>query len=57
VKQVDIFCGHLQTAWPAHPHDIGAEVGQHHRGVRTGPDAAELDDPDTGKRSGVSHSS
>ena len=36
---------------PAHrraaldPDDLGAHVGQHHRGERAGPDAGDLDDP------------
>ncbi len=49
--------GHLQPAGPAHPHHVGAEVREHHRGVRTGADAAEFDHFHPGKGSGVGHRS
>ena len=55
VQQVDVLGGHLQTAGPAHPHHVGAEVGEHHRGVRAGPDAAEFDDLHPGEGSRVGH--
>ena len=55
VQQVDVFGGHLQPAGPAHPHDVGAEVGEHHRRVRPRADAAEFDHFHPGQGSGIGH--
>ena len=33
--------------------DLGAQVGQHHRGERPGADAADLDDPDPREGAGT----
>ncbi len=33
--------------------DVGAEVGEHHRAERPGPDRADLDDADAGERTGA----
>jgi hypothetical protein len=35
---------------PVDPDDVGAEVGEHHRGERPGPDAGQLDHPEVGQR-------
>ena len=35
-----------------HPHDLGAHVGEHHRGERAGPDAGEFEDPVTAQWTG-----
>ncbi|KDP07063.1 hypothetical protein MAV101_09530 [Mycobacterium avium subsp. hominissuis 101] len=41
----------LRVAWAAeltgalNPHDVGAEIGEHHGCVRTGPHARQFDDP------------
>ena len=57
VQQVDVLGGHLQPARPAHPHDVGTQIGEHHRRVRARPDAAEFDDLHPGQGPGVSHPS
>ena len=36
--------------------DVGAEIGQHHRGERPRSDAGELDDANTGQRAGLGRS-
>ena len=56
-SQVDVLGGHRQTAGPAHPHHVGAQVGQHHRRMRPRPDAAEFDDSHPGEGSRVGHAS
>ena len=33
------------TSGPVDPHDVGAEIGEHHRRERRRPDARQLDDP------------
>ncbi len=43
VRQVDVLGGHFQAAGPAHPHHVGAQVGEHHRRMRARADATEFD--------------
>lgn len=38
------------AAGPVDPHHVGAQIGQEHRGERTGPDARQLDHPYSGER-------
>jgi hypothetical protein len=45
--------GARRTAGPLDAHDVGAQVGEHHRGVRTRPDPGQLDDPDAAERPGA----
>ena len=37
---------------PVDPQDLGAHVGQHHAGERTGPDPGQLDDLEPLQRTG-----
>lgn len=39
-----------RAAGPVDTDDVGPEVRQQHRGERSGADARQLDDPDTGQR-------
>ena len=55
VQQVALLGRHRQPAGPAHPHHVGAQVGKHHPRVRSGPDAAELDDPHPGQGTPAAH--
>jgi hypothetical protein len=52
VQQVESF-GHRNSAVgrldAVDPQHVGAEVGQQHGGERTGADAAEFEDSDTGE--------
>ena len=57
MQQVEVFGRDLQPARPAHPHHVGAEVREHHRGMWTRANAAEFDHFHPGKRSGVGHRS
>jgi len=57
MQQVEVLGGHLQPARPAHSHHVGAEVREHHRGVRAWADAAEFEYLHTGERSTVGHRS
>ena len=55
VQQVDVLGRHGQTAGATDPHHVGAEVGQHHGGVRPGADPAEFDHLDTGQWPRIRH--
>ena len=50
-----VFGRHGQPAGPTHPHYVGAQVGEHHRRVRSGADAAEFDYFHPGQGSGIGH--
>ena len=54
-SQVDVLGGHRQPAGPAHPHHVGAQVGEHHRRMRARADAAKLDHFHPGEGSRVGH--
>ena len=47
--------GMVRPPGPAHPDHVGPEVGQHHRRVRSGADAAQFDDFHPGQGSCVGH--
>jgi hypothetical protein len=55
MRQVDVLGGHAQTAGSTHTHHVGAEVGEHHRRMWAGPDAAEFDNPHPFEGSRVGH--
>ena len=55
VQQVAVLGRHRQPAGAAHPHHVGAQVGEHHPRVRARPDAAEFDDFDPGQGSRTGH--
>ena len=57
MQQVEVFRGDLQAAGPAYPHHVGAQVREHHRGVRSGSDAAKFQYFHPGEGPRVAHRS
>ena len=58
VQAGEVAVGHLPgdlAAGRLDLDDLGAEIGEHHRGVGTGQHDADLEDPDSGQRARAVH--